>query len=316
LTTVEIECREPLDAAQAFLRAWQLPLPSPGIVIEAPLVAAAAGLGADVALDGQGGDELFGPAHFLIADRLRSLRPMSAWHLARRYPSIGRTPPARHVRRVLTNIGVRGALPACIHEPLRRRQPPERYLPPWLRTGLARRFRETEDPWRWKRLAGPRWWASLADTLTRGRERADIADYVRRRARMGGLEARSPLLDLGLVEFVLRLPPETNFDPVVSRPLAREALAGILPADVLGRTDKSDFSAFYHRTLTTPECLERIRRLLDIRGASVGEFVDVGCLQREHLDRPPSVGEPGWRGWAVQVWNVVTAELWLRSHAG
>ena len=41
-----IEQREPLDAAEAYLHAWELPLPTPGIVIEAPLIAAAARLGA------------------------------------------------------------------------------------------------------------------------------------------------------------------------------------------------------------------------------------------------------------------------------
>ena len=46
LTTVAIEQREPLDAAEAYLRAWELPLPTPGILIEAPLIAAAARLGA------------------------------------------------------------------------------------------------------------------------------------------------------------------------------------------------------------------------------------------------------------------------------
>ena len=59
-----------------------------------PLIDAARDMGATVALDGQGGDELFGAAHFLIADRLRAGRALSAWRLARRYPSIGARPDA------------------------------------------------------------------------------------------------------------------------------------------------------------------------------------------------------------------------------
>ena len=31
LTTVAIERREPLDAAEEYLRAWELPLPTPGL---------------------------------------------------------------------------------------------------------------------------------------------------------------------------------------------------------------------------------------------------------------------------------------------
>jgi asparagine synthase (glutamine-hydrolysing) len=311
LTTVAIDRREPLDAAEAYLRAWALPLPVPGIVIEAPLIHAAAHLGADVVLDGQGGDELFGAAHYLIADRLRRLRPLAAWRLARRHPWIGADPPLRHVWRMFTGVGVHGALAPGLHERLRGRRPAERYAPAWLRPRFARLYRDTQDPWQWKRLDGPRWWAYLADILTAGRERADLADYLRRRGRMGGVEARSPLLDVRLVELALRIPPETNFDPVTSRPLVREALRGALPADVLARRDKRDFSALHHRALL--DDLERLRRLLDVRHAAVGAYVDLPRLHRELLDHPPAVGAPGWRPWAVHVWNVATAEQWLRG---
>ena len=313
LTTVPIERREPLDAADAYLRAWGLPLPVPGIVIESPLIAAGARMGADVVLDGQGGDELFGAAHFLIADRVRQLRPFAAWRLARRHPWLGASPPPRHVWRVFQSVGLRGAVAPGLHERVRRRYPPERYAPAWLRPRFARLYRDSQDPWRWKGLDGPRWWAYLADVLTRGRESADLADYLRRRGRMGGVEARSPLLDVRLVEFVLQIPPETNFDPVTSRPLVREALRGALPADVLARRDKRDFSALHHRALLAPHNLERLRYLLDERRAAVGAYVDLRHLHRELLDRPPAVGAPGWRPWAVHVWNVATAEQWLRG---
>jgi len=176
-------------------------------------------------------------------------------------------------------------------------------------------YRESEDPWRWKQLDGPRGWAWLADTLTRGREITDIADYVRRRARVHGVEARSPLLDLGLVELALRLPPEINFDPILARPLVREALRDALPAEILVRPDKRDFAALHHRLLQTPENMARVRQLLDERTTLVGAYVDLGRFRREVLDRPAAVGAPDWRVWAVHVWNVATAEMWLRNNA-
>ena len=315
LTAVPIERREPLQAAARYLDAWQLPLPVPGIFIDEQLLATAHSHGATVAIDGQGGDELFGASHFLISDYLRRLRVLAAWRLARRNAWGGSTAPRRQVWRVLTQVGARGALPPMLHEVARRRRPAERYAPAWLRPELMRLYHETEDPWRWKQLDGPRWWAWLADTLTRGRETADIANYLRRRARMAGLEALSPLLDVDLVELMLRVPPEASFDPVLTRPLVREALRGALPPAVLSRRDKGDFSALQHRTLLAPENLQAIRGLLDGRTAEVGAYVDVGHFRRSYLDRPPAVGEPNWRIWAIHVWNVVTAETWLREQA-
>jgi hypothetical protein len=132
---------------------------------------------------------------------------------------------------------------------------------------------------------------------------------------MNGLDGRSPLLDLGLVELVLRLPPETNFDPVTSRPLVRQALQGALPPDVLARRDKSNFSAYYHRTLLAEHTFSQLRQLLG-RQAAVGEFVDLQRVNHLLLESPPAVGEPGWRRWAEQVWNIATAELWLRACGG
>ena len=170
-------------------------------------------------------------------------------------PALLQPPQAAHRRRRPTTHHPRSARPRAgqlapgVHEGMRRRRHADRYAPAWLRPAHARQYRDTHDPWRWKRLDGPRWWASLADTLTRGRETADIADYLRRRGRMGGLEARSPLLDLRLVELALRIPPETSFDPVTSRPLVREALRGALPPEVLARKDKRDFAAMQHETL-------------------------------------------------------------------
>jgi asparagine synthase (glutamine-hydrolysing) len=315
LTTVEIERREPLDAAEAYIGAWQLPLPVPGNIIEDPLVATASRLEARVVLDGQGGDELFGAAYYAISDRLRRLRPVAAWRLTRRMPWMGQAPSRRLVRQVFKDVGVRGALPHRLHARLRRHQDAGRNVPGWLGPRAALLYREAEDPWRWKRLDGPRGWAWLADTLTRGRETADIADYVRRRARVHGVEARSPLLDLGLVELTLRLPAEINFDPVLARPLVREAVRDALPAEVLARPDKRDFAALHHRLLHKPENMARVRQLLEEGTPLVGAYVDLGRFRREVLDRPAAVGAPNWRMWAVHVWNVATAEMWLRNNA-
>ncbi|HEX6713151.1 MAG TPA: asparagine synthase-related protein [Thermoleophilaceae bacterium] len=315
LTTVPIDDRDPLEAARTYVDTWQLPLAVPGIIIEQPLISEARRLGAGLVLDGQGGDELFGAAHFLVADYLRHIRPLAAWRLSQRNPWLGATPPLRHVWQVFASLGIRGAIPPRLHEWIRDHRSPERFGMSWLRPRFLQLYLETEDSWEWKRLDGPRWWAWLADMLTRARETADLADYLRRRATMLGVQARSPLLDLTLVELALRIPPETNFDPITSRPLVREALSGALPPEVLARRDKNDFSALHHRALTSPENLRWIQEELREDTAEVGAYIDVRRFHREYLEHPPAVGGAGWRPWAVYVWNVVTAEMWLRNEA-
>lgn len=305
--------RDPLQLALSWLEAWQLPLPAPGYMIERPLLDVARDGGAAVVLDGQGGDELFGVAGFLLGDRLRQGRLKSAWRLARRYPGFGAHPSPHQVARLLTLHGAPAAMPYALQERLRyRRTWP---VPGWLPADMANLHRDTADPWGWKRRHGPLWWRSLADVLTDGRELADIADYVRRRGRLAGVDARSPLLSLPLVELVLRLPPELNFDPRWTRALAREGARGLLPEKVRRRVDKTDFSGLYFRALTAPSSLARLRGLFAGR-PEIGAFVNIGEVRAQVLERVPELGRPGWASWMTQAWNLASVEAWLQMQSG
>ena len=288
--------------------------PTPGILIEAPLIAAAARLGAGVVLDGQGGDELFGAAHFLIADRVRRLRPLSAWRLSRRHPWLGDDPPLRHVRRVFTSVGVRGALAPRLHEQVRRRRPAARYTPAWLRRGPAELYRDSQDPWRWKLLDGPRWWAypgRHADARARDRRPCGLPAPARRHGGGPGALAAAAIWGSSNSRCAYR-PRRTSTRSPRGRSCARRCAARCPPTSSRGATSATS-PALHHRVLASPSNLERVRRLLDERRAAVGAYVDLRRLHRDHLDRPPAVGDPGWRPWAVHVWNVVTAEQWLRA---
>jgi asparagine synthase (glutamine-hydrolysing) len=282
-------------------------------MVERPLLAAARTAGADVVLDGQGGDELFGVAGFLLGDRLRAGRLISAWSLARNYPEFGDDPPRRQVARLLNLQGVPAALPRALQEQLLARRPSP--TPAWLLPATAALHRETYHPWDWKRRSGPLWWRSLADVLTTGREVADIADYVRRRATMAGLEGRSPWLSAPLVKLVLQLPPELNFDPRWTRALVREAARGLLPEEVRCRILKTNFAELNFRAVSDPGSLAMQRRLFDGR-PEIAAYVDVAALRRRVVDDVPEAGQPGWRQWLTEAWNVTTAEMWLRQQAG
>src|SRR5205823_4408233 len=111
-----------------------------------PLLRRAAADGVDVMLDGEGGDELFGCAPYLVADRLRAGRLLAAVRLARRLPGMGEHPRPRLIRRAMLRYGVRPAIPYRLHEPLRRPRREAR-LAGWLGPEARREHRVGDDPW-------------------------------------------------------------------------------------------------------------------------------------------------------------------------
>jgi len=302
-----------LEVALEYLRDWQLPLNGPGWVTELPLVRRAAEDGVQVLLDGQGGDETFGIAPFLVADLMRGGRLLSAVSLVRhRFPGAREKASWRPTARVLMQFGLRPALPRMMYSTLRRLRGPDRYSPAFLNDEASRRLAEHGEGLRWARADdGPRWWMALRQLLIDDREAAGLGDFVRQRASWVGLEARPPLFDVDLITTTLRIPPEFRFDPYLDRPIGREALAGVLPDPIRLSRRKSNLAPLYHRGLTGPD-LPLIRQLLG------GDRLEIGQWTRREvvhslIARPPRERAPGWYEWLNTVWACVTAECWLRS---
>jgi hypothetical protein len=68
-----------------------------------------------------------------------------------------------------------------------------------------------------------------------------VPDQARRDAELAGLRHARPLADDELVDLIL--PPRLSFDPRFDRPLARRAMAGVVP-DVVRLSDaKPHFNA-------------------------------------------------------------------------
>lgn len=291
-----------LAGALDHLEDWQLPLAAQNSFFWRPLFERAREDGIGVMLDGEGGDLLFMPVHALMADRIAHGRLTSAMRLARRLPGAGDSPRREVTRRLVRENGIRGAVPARVHEALRsmRGRGPE--APPWLTEESRRRLSEVHDPWAWKRLDGPRWWAWLAHALTAGLESVATRDQLRRRAESAGIEARQPMLDPELVDLVLRMPPELAFDPHLSRPLLRDAMAGLVPEPIRQRVDKSYFTSVFRRSLTRD--LPAIRRLLADDAAEVGAYVDLRQVLSDLGELHP-----------YHAWRIATAECWLRWQA-
>ncbi|MCP9485215.1 MAG: asparagine synthase-related protein [Gaiellaceae bacterium MAG52_C11] len=298
-----------LAASFRYLDSWKLPPASPNLFFHEPLLRLASREGMATMLDGQGGDELFGLSPYLAADRLRGGRLVETRRLLRLLldPKDAEESAAR--RHVLREVALKGAIPAWLHE-LRRRRRPERYAPRWLTDEAAELHAGGRSPWAWKGTAGPRWWAYLADAVTRGRERAGAHDFFRHAFADAGLAGSHPLLeDVDLVETVLALPPELAFDRQYDRPLLREALTGLLPDPIRLRAEKS----FFNDVLADAVHVEddaAIGRLLDDR-AEIRRYVRSDLFDRLRAVAPARRGRR--ETWLL--WRLAVAECWLRMQA-
>lgn len=299
-----------LSSALEFLSEWRVPSASPNLFIWSPLLRRAAADGIDVMLDGEGGDELFGCAVYLLADRLLRGRALGALALARRLPGMGARPRARWLLRALAKFGVRGALPYGPHQRLRRVR--ERPPPAWLSAEATRLHRTRDDPWFWKRGAPVRWWGQLADVLTGQSDALGAADQLRREAALTGVTMRHPLRDPKLIELVLGLPPELAFHPRLDRPLARRAMRGQLPEDILANEEKPAFNSLLTAALSGRD-LAALRSLLDDPHPELARHVRQAAVS-SLLDRTPDGALP--LSWATELWRLASLELWLDHQFG
>jgi asparagine synthase (glutamine-hydrolysing) len=298
-----------LASVLEHLHASQLPLLGWGDFWTLPLLRAAAAQGTTVVLGGDGGDELFGARAYLMADELRCGHPRRAAGLARRLPGAGVRPPRRQVARVFAQFALVGALPHRLHSAAWRLRA-HTTAPAWLLPHAARELVRSDDPHAWKRLDGPRWWAQPAHALTRGVEEAGIFEHQRHRAALAGLQARHPMFDQALLTIALAQPPADTFDPVLSRPLLREATAGLLPDEVRLRPQKAWFDSLIVDCMSGPDA-PAIRRLLTGPTAEIRAYADVEVATHALDSLPSSRGVARFRAMHL-IWRLMSIECWLR----
>jgi asparagine synthase (glutamine-hydrolysing) len=308
---MEIAPQGTLWLALRYTGSWQLPLIAAGSLIDIAATQAAARDGAEVVLDGQTGDELFGLSPYLLADRIRRGRLLGAVALTDQWP-IGRRMSARSKVWLIKELGLKGGAPHGLGRFVHGRQDAGTLGPPWLAPWLRHAFAQREDRWAWKRTArGPMWWRFLSDTLIDAPHRELRLEYLRHRAATEGIVAEPPLYDVDLIEYCLRLPPELAFDRRFDRPLVREAMSDLLPEEVRVQTRKADFTKFCERAMVTADG-PGIARLLTAPDALIGAYVDLEWVRASWGRTVAGHGRPEW---LAALWRIAAAEVWLRAQA-
>jgi asparagine synthase (glutamine-hydrolysing) len=256
--------------------------------------------GVSALLWGHGGDSILsGSPRYLAGWALRGrLRAVDA-QLRARAEVLG----SSYWRRVAGEV-VAPLLP----EPVRRRLEPT--AGPGAETWRPEAVARCLGPDRSAGHSGPDgWWYDLREHLLVSSQ-SPFSGHLDRQVRRWGLRFVAPILDVRVVEFTLRLPPDAHYWDGRAKALLRRALADLLPPVVRDRADKASMVALVHRGL-------RERRAGFVRAlAEDSELAARGWVLeapwREAVAAYLGGDEARWH----PLWPSLTVELWLRRAAG
>lgn len=247
------------DDLYEVLEHFGQPIFAPNLAMGRQCYRAAAQSGADVVLDGHGGDEVIGTGEWLFSELAYKRRWRTFFREARVHRAAGRD--ARDLRHVLL-----GALATSSPPPVRAvarclfRDEADTGLPslvvPHLTTG-------TEDA----HPASAVYLHDHLDPYTRLHARillndrtVKAFDFLGNLGRLEGIEPRFPFYDRRVVAIILGQSTEAKIASGQPRALLRKALAGVLPEKVRMRRDKTDFAPSVLASFTP----ERLAMLADL----------------------------------------------------
>jgi len=136
----------------------------------------------------------------------------------------------------------------------------------------------------------------------------DILTKVDRMSMAVSLEARVPLLDHKLIEFVTRIPSSLKMKGVETKQIFKRAVRGLVPDEILDRP-KQGFGLPIQRWINR-ELRGRIRETLFVRAA-----IERGYFERGYIELLWVEHERGRRDNTGHLWALFMLELWHRTFA-
>lgn len=273
------------------------PFTWPGGFMEVEALARAKANGAEVVLTGVGADEIFDGDPRALA-RIAMQSPLRGIRAARSMRGFDR-PSWPVVEWVIRPLLAR-VQPPMVRAWRHRRRRPE--LPAWAGPRLADRLESRERAPDQEPDATP-WEHPYHEHLAWLRHQEDVA---------AGITCHPPFLERSLRALVRSFEPSWLLHAEIRRGLFREAVRDLLPASLVGRTDKARFELGLQRFLVAAGGFEMLRPLVSVRELSAAGLVVARRFQDAFaaFERAPDDGEQ----WA-NCWAVLAVEAFLR-HRG
>jgi asparagine synthase (glutamine-hydrolysing) len=278
----------------------------PNGVAQRPLYKAVREHGCRVLLGGLGGDDCLTGHYVHYADLLKQMR----------LPTLHRQMRADGVNaRALVNLAVRPLVPRTLR---RVRRMLRRGYPDWISdrfaksVALADRLRPPQPVRRqWQSLAQEQIFRDLTHGWT-----YYVHETLSRVLAEHGLELRSPLLRLNVVEFALAIPEEQRWRGAETKFVLRQSMKGLLPEKIRTRLNKADFGTLFPRMFSQLDSAPVFQSL---------RLVSRGWLDASHVGRmharlaawEPHASVSGVAIWPL--WMIFGVESWLTkscSHEG
>ncbi|HEV7395967.1 MAG TPA: asparagine synthase (glutamine-hydrolyzing) [Pyrinomonadaceae bacterium] len=134
----------------------------------------------------------------------------------------------------------------------------------------------------------------------------DILTKVDRMSMAVSLEARVPLLDHKLIDFVTRIPASMKMSGLETKHLFKRAVADIVPEEILARP-KQGFGVPIQQWINQ-QLRERIRDTL-----TDSRFRQRGIISHAYTDVLLDEHERGRRDHSMALWSLLMLELWHRA---
>lgn len=129
--------------------------------------------------------------------------------------------------------------------------------------------------------------------------------YADRNAMAHSREVRLPFLDHRVAEFALSLPASFLVRNGVTKKVLRDAAAGAVPAEILGRRDKVGYVTPQQRWFAGAALRERFASVLLDPGARARGLFDCATIEAD-------ARAGAWRD-TDAIWRAVNLEMWMRS---